>query len=333
MRIIDHVENGTARSLSSAKDLQLRGYDQDELGDVVRDAAALWERSLKSSDPSWAGKSLYEVLNVLHDAGWAAGAYELHQIRRSANKDKHAADPFHDVDALISTLERILAELGSLGSCVPGVLSEISPRMRVRRIVCAVYDFFHAGETVYDFLEAGPEDTWQTARPIDGFQVENKHSREIEAKLSLLPRWSINPPELSDLRTSLLESDSELWLIASFEASYQQLHDILAPYQHDLPLLGGLHREDDDFNFHASVAQSILAGALPDLLGRSRLDEQHARTQLQALLAMVPERLKPLRLDRCSPSTFKSEFSRAIAADSRMGALVTNRGVLLILAR
>ena len=39
-----------------------------------------------------------------------------------------------DVDALILALERILAELGSLGSYAPGVLNEISPRMRVRRM-------------------------------------------------------------------------------------------------------------------------------------------------------------------------------------------------------
>ncbi|WP_314326174.1 hypothetical protein [Paenarthrobacter ilicis] len=332
MRIIDDVENGTARGLSQAKDLQLRGYDQDELGDVARDVAALWERSLKASDPSWANSSLNQILVGLRATGWASGAHQLHEVRRSANKDKHDANPAHDAEALISALERILAELQSLGSYAPGVLNDVSPRMRLRRMVCAVYEVFHAGETIYDFIEAGPADTWQTAKRIDGFQVENKHSEEIEVKLALLPRWSWNPPEFNELRKSLLESDSELWQIASLEASYQQIHDLMAPYQHDLPILRGLHREDDDSNFYASVAQSILSGTLPDLLGRSRLDEQGVRNQLQELLSGIPDRLKPLRFDRCSPITFQAELPGAIAVDAGLHALVTDRGVLLITA-
>lgn len=333
MRIIDQLENGTSRALQQAKGLRLRGYDQDELGEVTRDAAAVWERSLKASNPNWTNKSLYSIIEDLKDAGWFKAAAELHVIRTSANSDKHDASPLHVVDQLVAALEVLTTELGSLQTYVPGVGNELPRSPRIRRMVCAVYEIFHAGETIYSFLEAGPTDTWQTARQIDEFQVENRNDAAIEGELAKLPNWAINPPELDDLKKSLLESDNELWRIASFDATYQQVHDIVAPHQHDLPLLIGLHREDDAFNFTASVAQSLLIGGLPDLLGRSPLDEPGVRSQLESLVANVPERLKPLRLDRCSLSRFRAEEPSAVAIDVRLGALVTDRGVLLIRAQ
>jgi hypothetical protein len=335
MRVIDQLENGTDRAIQQAKRLRLQGYDQDELGVVARDAAAVWERMLKASNPSWtnSNKSLYDMTQELKQSGWLTAPAQLDLIRTSANRDKHSPDPLHDVEQLISSLEVIKAELASLATYAPGVTLELPAQLRIRRMVCAVYEIFHQGETIYSFLEADATDTWQTLKHIDEFQVENKHDKHIENELAKLPSWSVNPPELDDLRRSLQESDSELWQIMHFDASYQQIHDIMAPYQHDLPLLDGLHREDDYLNFVASVAHSILSGELPDLVGRSPLDEQTIRRQVEALIADVPERLKPLRLDRCSGSTFYAETPGAHSADAALGALVTNRGVLLVRAR
>jgi hypothetical protein len=335
MRVIDQLENGTDRAIQQAKRLKLRGYDQDELGEVARDAAAVWERMLKASNPGWTSNdtSLYEMTEALRLAGWPKAPAKLHHIRKSANRDKHSPDPLHDVDQLIGWLEVIKAELGSLAPYAPGVTLELPAQLRIRRMVCAVYEIFHQGETIYRFLEAGPADTWQTSGTIDEFQVENKHHEYIESELAKLPSWSTNPPELDDLKKSLEKSDDALWQIMHFDASYQQIHDILAPLQHDLPLLPGLHREDEALNFIASVAQAVLTGGHPDLLGRSPLDEATVRGRVEALITNVPERLKPMRLDRCSDSTFRAEAPAAHSIDEDLGALVTDRGVLLIRAR
>lgn len=330
MRIIDQLENGTDRAIQRAKRLKLQGYDQDQLGEVARDAAAVWERMLKASDPSWTNKTLNQITEVLRLAGWSNAAAKLHLIRGNANSDKHDPNPLHDVDQLIVSLEVIKAHLGSLTTYAPGVAIELPAQLRLRRMVCAVYEIFHQGETIYSFLEAAPTDTWQTVKHIDEFQVENKHQGHIESELAKLPSWAVNPPELDDLKKSLEESNSNIWQIMHFDTSYQQIHEIMAPHQHDLPLLIGLHREDNAFNFVASVAQSVLTGGLPDLLGRSPLEEQPIRERIEALIAKVPPRLKPVRLDRCSGATFRAAAPSAQSMDEALGALVTDRGVLLI---
>lgn len=333
MRIIDELANGTARSLDKVTQLRLRGHDQDEVGEVLRNVAALWERSLKASDASWSSLSLFEMAERLDASGWQNGSRTLHLVRRAANRDKHDAATNHRAEDAISFLRTLSEELVDLGSHLPGVMGDIPMRHRVRHMVCAVYEIFHHGETEYLFLEAAPDDTWQTVRVIDRFQIENKHCRAVEEQLAQLDSWEQNPDELRELHRSLLESDSELWLIARFNASYHQVHSIMAGYQHNLPLLGGLHREDSYGNLVASVAQALLSDETPKLVGRSRLDSDALRGKVEDLLDLVPDRLKPLRLDRCSPQAFADALGSAVVVDQDLRALVTDRGVLLIESR
>lgn len=200
-------------------------------------------------------------------------------------------------------------------------------------MICAVYEFFHHGETEYMFLEAGTDDTWQTVRVIDRFQIENKHCRAVEEQLAQLDSWERNPDELDKLHRSLLKSDSELWFIARFNASHHQVQSILAGYQHNLPLLQGLHREDSYGNLVATVAQALLSDETPKLVGRSQLDSDALRGKVAALLDLVPDRLKPLRLDRCTPEAFADALGSAVLVDEDLRALVTDRGVLLVESR
>jgi hypothetical protein len=332
MRIIDELSNGLARSLEQALRLKVTGYDQDEVGETARDAAALWERSLKASHPGWADSSLFAITQQLRSAGWQEGADAMDFVRTSANHDKHDAQPDHDIERIIESLRVLQAQLSPLQTHAPGAASELPPRLRIRHMVCAVYEMFHTGETLYSFLEATSTDTWQTAGSIDDFQVENKHSQAVEAQLAALPAWTVNPPELSDLSSSLKESDDELWFIASFDATYQQVHDIMASYQHGLPILRGLHREDSYGNFVASVAQAVLTGGAPVLAGRNTADLEDVQKKLDSLIRRTPDRLKPLRLDRCNAATYQNAVRAAIAVDRDIRALVTNRGVLLVQA-
>lgn len=332
VRIIDSLETGTTNASRRIQSLGRNGYEQDDLGAVARDVAALWERSLKASDSSWSEKSLFQITRTLETAGWATAAPALDTIRLAANSDKHDSNRSHDFDRILDAVTILQTELGSLSVFAAGIVTALPPSLRVRRLVCAVYEVFHAGETLYSFLAADGKDSWRTAEGLDEFQVENKHTSTIEDQLAQLPAYQVNPAELDQLKLSLLESDSELWQIMRLDASYQQVHDILAQYQHGLPLLTGLHREDCNHNFIASVARSVLAGEPPLLSARSPLDYAQVRAAVESIIDRVPDRLKPLRLDRCSASEFASQSQDAVVVDRSIGALVTNRGVLFLRA-
>jgi hypothetical protein len=333
MRRIDDLANGTTRALERAQRLRLRGYDQEELGEVVRDAAALWERSLKASDPTWSSWTLNRITEQLDSDGWTEGSTALHLVRRQANQDKHEPQPDHRIGDIIAALQVVESQLDTLLCQVPGLGATVPGRERIRHMVCAVYELFAHGETEYVFLEAGPMDTWQSARTIDRFQIQNRNASEVELALGCLTGWVRNPPTLADLHASLLQSDNELWMIATFEASYQQVYDIMAGYQHALPLLPGLHREDSYGNLVASVAHGVLSGTQAAVTGRSILDTDGMRAKIEGLLALVPARLMPLRLDRCDPAQFEAALSSAVAVDRDLRALVTARGLLLVEAR
>ncbi|WP_145963167.1 hypothetical protein [Salinibacterium sp. UTAS2018] len=329
MRIMDSLETGTLNAARRMKALARNGYEQEDLGSVARDVAALWERSLKAADLNWTGKHLFAITQLIQAADWQ-GAASLDVIRQAANADKHDASPNHEYDELLSALNALGSSLDTLAEVTPGLLNELPATLRVRRLVCAVYEVFHAGETIYSFLAADETDSWRTADGLDEFQVENRHTSEIETQLAALSSYTLNPAGLDDLKKSLLESDSELWQIMRMDASYQQIHDILAPYQHKLPLLPGLHREDEEGNVVATIAQALIAGASPVVGPRSPVHITSVRAALLAVFAQVPSRLKPLRVDRCTPQEYRSLARNCVAFDDALGVMVTDRGVLLI---
>ncbi|BAJ73192.1 ribulose-5-phosphate 4-epimerase [Microbacterium testaceum StLB037] len=329
MRIIDSLETGTLNAARRMKAFGRNGYEQEDIGSVARDVAALWERSLKAADLSWTGKHLFAITQLIQAAGWQ-GAASLDVIRQAANNDKHDASPNHEYDQLLSALDVLGSSLDTLAVVTPALLNELPATLRVRRLVCAVYEVYHAGETVYSFLAADETDSWLTADGIDEFQVENRHTSEIEARLAALPSYTLNPAGLDDLKKSLLESDSELWQIMYMDASYQQIHEILAPYQHKLPLLAGLHREDEEGNVVASIAQALITGVAPVVGPRSIVNIASISTALLAVFAQVPSRLKPLRVDRCTPQEYRGLARNCVTFDDALGVMVTDRGVVLV---
>lgn len=333
MRLIEFLTGRTKEAVGELAALRLDGYDADDVGQVVRNVAALWERMLKASDQTWysGDASLFAMTNVLGDRGWPAAA-DLHVVRSMANADKH--DPYaeHDLEQLLASLERIGGELGDLTELVPGLAADLPERMRRRRMVCAIYEFFAHGETQYSFLAARDDDTWLTAREVDSFQVENRHTTQIEEELAQFDGWVVDPPELENLKKSLAESDHEFWQVAMFTASYQDVLDLMAPFQHALPLLGGLHREDRDHNVIASVVAAQITGRVEvgtTPRSAARVADIHAR--VSAVLALVPGGLIGLRLDRCGLETFTRSMGSAVVVDEELGLLVTSAGVVLVL--
>ena len=198
-------------------------------------------------------------------------------------------------------------------------------------MVCAVYEFFHAGETQYSFLAASPDQTWRTVREIDAFQVENRHTSDVEAALASFDGWTPNPPEFDSLAASLRESDNELWLIASFTGSYEDVLRVLGPYQHSMPLLSGLHREDRAPHLVASAVQAFLDGlAAPQTTGRNQSSAARIHARVTSLLQQVPEDIGSLRLDRCDERGFRIASAEAVSLDDALGIAVRPDGLVLV---
>ena len=182
-------------------------------------------------------------------------------------------------------------------------------------------------------MAAGSGDTWMTARQIDGFQVANAHSWTIEKELEGFADWEADPPELAGLRASLLESDNELFRIFVFTASYAEVHELMAPYQHDMPILRGLHREDYTSNLVASAVAAFIAGDTGStLVGRQHERSQEVAARVSSLLAQVPAGAGRLRLDRCDQATFQSALPSALLSDEDLGLLVQRNALVLVRA-
>jgi hypothetical protein len=263
-------------------------------------------------------------------AGWSATP-ELHVVRLAANADKHDKTPSHNLQTLLDSVDRLADAVPDLAARIPGMSQQLPDRLRRRRMVCAVYDHFATGETEYLFIVANPTDTWMSARTLDSFQVDYRESEALESALAGMEGWTTNPEEFADLKSSLRESDNELNFVASFTAAYQEVLDLMAPKQHDFPLLGGLHREDHKRNVVASVVADVIAGRpSTTLTERSSATTSDITSRVRELLDGLPMAAESLRLDRCGREVFDRESATALAVDSEMGIVVSRGGVVLV---
>jgi hypothetical protein len=332
MRLIEYLEDKTRAIAMRLSELQREGYEEDDLGSAARDAAAVWERCLKAGNPTWNARhtSLNDMSEELLGAGWGASP-DLHVVRRAANADKHDATASHDLHALLNSVENLVNAAPGLVAYVSGITQQLPDRLRRRRMVCAVYDHFATGETEYLFMVADPTSTWMSGRTLDSFQVDYHASESLESVLAALDGWTVNPEEFADLKTSLRESDNELNFVASFTATYQDVLDLMAPKQHDFPLLGGLHREDHEHNLVASVVADVIRGrSTTTLTGRSSARTSDVRSRVRALLGGLPIAVESLRLDRCGVEVFERESATALAVDTEMGIVVSDGGVVFV---
>lgn len=332
LRIIDNLATKTQAAARRLRLLEVDGYDDDDVGVGARDTAAVWERSLKACNTRWQNMNLYSITEELVTQGWT-GASALHTIRQAANADKHDASPTHDLASTLSAISTLESSLAELTIILPAINSPLPARLRRRRMICAMYDYFTQGETEYVFLLA-VDGTWMTSRAIDSFQVRNRDSAAIEAALAQFDGWVFDPPEFELLRASLQESDNELWRIAVFTASYQDILDLLTPYQHDMELLPGLHREDRKTNTVASVLASYIAGhAQPThgLTGRNQEFAEWVSERIHRLFERCPLAPGTLRLDRCGLAVFDQLAGDALVVDRDLGVLIQRDGLALVL--
>ena len=231
----------------------------------VRDAAALWERTLKtctlSSAPS--DPTLNHLTHALEHDGVSADMRDaLHAVRRVANKGKH------DPTRLISTREA--RELVEATLPVPVALEAAGiPEMRApaqfgqrRRYMIGVYDHFTGGETEFSIWLEGhaPREPMGIVSPtaVKIFSIRYQDEGEVRQNLADAGDAQFEnamPPDIE----KALKSDSDFFQAWSWEGGHRELVRCFAPHQWNLELIAGLARGD-----HVPSVLSAAAMALVD---------------------------------------------------------------------
>lgn len=342
MNLLGKLATGTSDIRRTLEEKLASGYRTSDIGQAARDASALWETTLVASGHNWTNTSLYNQTEDLDALGWT-GAPDLHLIRRTNNDAKHGTPISATADDVLIALQRLEHSCSSLESIVPGLKQDIH-EPRLRRIVCAIYDYFAQGETEFAFLEATPADTCMTSNRLDEFQVNSTDEAKIRAGLERLDGWKYDPPEFEDFRNSLRESDNELWRIATFTAQYEDAYSIVSQFQHDRQLLRGLHRDDNASNVLVTLclvrSRNSAIGGVDDLLRAAAETGLVARRpDLRELAAAViglfnqlaSERHDVIVVDRANPQVYDQERERnPTAVDPHYGLLMTQEGVLFV---
>lgn len=214
-------------------------------------------------------------------------------------------------------------------------------------MICAIYDNFAHGDTEFAFLEATPMDTWMTVRRIDEFQVSSAKEEQVRSELEQLSGWEYDPPAFAGLRASLQESDTELWRIAVLTATYEEAQEIVIRYQHDFPLLRGLHRDDYVGNVLTSFAlvqarrlatagtllspEDLLVVALHAGLVARRSDLLDLARAITDLLEEASPHTMTVSVDRANGHVFEQELARSpMATNVHYGLLVSREGMLFV---
>ncbi|MCM3920249.1 hypothetical protein ND748_00910 [Frankia sp. AiPs1] len=246
MRLDEHLDEQLHSDEYRLQDLFEGEYNDFEVGDIVRDAAALCERTFKAAKPEWAGKPLYDFGVFLRASGVSDEIVDaLDRIRRAANRDKHEATPRHDADDVLADLATIRAGLPSIGRVLTGLAGTYSATAR-RRVYVTVYDYFHAGESELVVFPA----TATTPRfynvDIDVVQIAGRRLDEVVAALEMIGEWQWSPPAYQALTEQYEKESSEFYRAASFEGDYRQFIRTVANFQRpeSAELLPGLHRAD-----------------------------------------------------------------------------------------
>lgn len=345
MNLLDKLQVSTADVRRALEEKLSSGYSSVDIGTAARNVSALWESTLVQSGHPWTSNYLFTQTEDLTALGWMGGA-DLDVLRRTSNHAKHGNPVTASGRDILDALYRLELHVSSLRPLIPG-LARSAQEPRLRQMVCAIYDYSAHGETEFTFIEATPSDTWRTARSVDGFQVDARNEALVREKLEKLSGWEYDPPAFAAVRASLLESDSELWRIAIFTAEYREAQEIVASYQHNAPLLRGLHRDDYAENVLATfgliqvrkyaadrtvyTTADLLATALREGLVERRTDLLALAGAITALITTAWPHMTNLTLDRANERVFEDQLLRGpLSVDRACGVLVSPEGVLFV---
>jgi len=244
-------------------------FDEEDPLRFVRDAAALWERSLKRCTLTAPPKN--PTLNNLIDATASDGVdaatrAAMHELRRAANQGKH--DPSRLIGSaearrLIQASTPALGQLDAAG--VPELATTAAFGQR-RRYLIAVYDHYHTGETEYDVYLVGhaPSRTeFRIPIAVETFSVNFAVKPEpiIKAQLAATGEATFTEREGADFWKALNEDDFvAAW---EWEGSHRDLVTAFAPHQWHADVLPGLSRADHVPSVISAAALALVEIARP----------------------------------------------------------------------
>lgn len=238
-------------------------FEDEDVFRFVRDAAALWERTLKrctlSSPPS--DPSLCNLTNALEFNGIDVDHRDaLHELRKAANKGKHDADATLTAARARSLIEATIPTLALLESEGIGELGAIAEFKQRRRYIIDVFDHYAGGDTeyvVYLVASAPGADPVLAPEPVELFSVRFGVEEAIKGRLvdtghAIFTNSGAGLP-------AVVGGDDYIgrW---EWEGTHRELVAAFAPYQWNAELIAGLSRAD-----HYSSVISATALALVDV--------------------------------------------------------------------
>lgn len=254
-------------------------YEDDDVLRFVRDAAALWERTLKrctlSSPPS--DPSLFNLTNALEFNGIDVdGRNALHELRKAANKAKHDADASLTAARARSLIEATIPTLVLLEAAGVVELAAVAEFNQRRRYIIDVFDDYAGGDTeyiVYLVASAPGVDPVLAPEPVELFAVEFGVEEAIKERLA-------NTGHATFTNAGAVLSASAgggdyigRW---NWEGTHRDLVAALAPYQWNADLIPGLSRADHYSSVISAVALAMVDVARPaqwkDLLWKMSTD-------------------------------------------------------------
>ena len=240
-------------------------FEDDDLFRYVRDAAALWERSLKKCSlaryPN--GPSLFNLTNALefNGVGEVERAY-LHALRIAANKGKHVSHATMNASVARSLIKNTAVTLSQLAATGIGELAVPQEFNQRRLYLVDVFDHYVHGDIEYQiYLNGGGprDDDFLAPVPIERFTVKFGAEEQLKQKLADSGHAVFRNP---DAKLPEYPSDDYIgrW---EWEGTHRDLLRAFVPYQWEAGLLPGLSRGDWGPSVLSAAALALVDVARP----------------------------------------------------------------------
>ena len=254
-------------------------FEDEDVFRFVRDAAALWERTLKrcalSSPPN--DQSLCNLTNALEFNGIDVDHRNaLHELRKAANKGKHDADASLTAARARSLIEATIPTLGLLESEGVAELAAVAEFNQRRRYIIDVFDHYTGGDTeyvVYLVASAPGADPVLAPEPVELFAVRFGVEEAIKERLADTGHAIFTNVDAGLPAAAGGDDYIGRW---EWEGTHRDLITTFAPYQWNADLIAGLSRSDHYSSVISAAALAMVDVARPaqwqDLLWKMSTD-------------------------------------------------------------
>ncbi|VVO74249.1 CHAD domain-containing protein [Pseudomonas fluorescens] len=267
-RLIDELNRAT----ESAE------FEDEDVFRFVRDAATLWERTLKrctlSNHPS--DPSLYHLINALELNGVDTERRDaLHELRKAANKGKHESDSTMTTAGARNLIQSTIPALVQLESAGISELAAAADFNQRRRYIIDLFDRYTTGDTEFAvYLLGGVPgvDSILAPKQIEVFDVKYNTEDAIKTRLAETGHADfVNGG--AGLTRPYGDDFAGRW---EWEGTHRDLVAAFAPHQWNADLITGLSRADHFPSVISAAALAMVDVARPaqwkDLLWKMSAD-------------------------------------------------------------